>query len=93
MQEVETYVSCHQNTVAQFIASRPIMDLCLAAVRRPIYKFIKAVVVTGGTRSRENTGGGSGGGGRNELGGIGGRGGRGRDKEIRQKMIMYHLIP
>ena len=35
LQEVETYVSRRQNTVAQFIASRPIMDLCLAAERRP----------------------------------------------------------
>ena len=41
MQEVETYVSRRQNTVAQFIATRPIMDLCLAAERIPgprIYK-------------------------------------------------------
>ena len=28
--EVDTYVSCHQNTVAQYIATRSIMDLCLA---------------------------------------------------------------
>ena len=35
LQEVETYVSHHQNTVAQFIATRPIMDLCLVAERRP----------------------------------------------------------
>ena len=35
MQEVETYVSCRQNTGAQFIATRPIMDLCLEAERRP----------------------------------------------------------
>ena len=33
-QEVETYVSHHQNTVAQYIATRPIMDLCLVANRR-----------------------------------------------------------
>ena len=33
-QEVETYVSHRQNTVAQFIATRPIKDLCLAAARR-----------------------------------------------------------
>ena len=31
LQEVDNYVSCHQNTVTQFIAARPIMDLCLAA--------------------------------------------------------------
>ena len=35
LQEVDTYVSLHQNTVAQYIATRPIMDLCLAAKRRP----------------------------------------------------------
>ena len=34
MQEVETYLSRHQNTVAQFIATRPIMDLFLVAERR-----------------------------------------------------------
>ena len=31
LQEMETYVSGLQNTVAQYIATRPIMDLCLAA--------------------------------------------------------------
>ena len=35
LQESDTYVSRHQNTVAQYIATRPIMDLCLAAKRRP----------------------------------------------------------
>ena len=34
-QEVETYVSLLHNTAAQFIATRPIMDLCLAAERNP----------------------------------------------------------
>ena len=34
LQEVETYVSCLQNIVAQFISTRPIMDLCLAEERR-----------------------------------------------------------
>ena len=34
LQEVEIYVSLRQNTVAQFIDTRPIMDLCLAADRR-----------------------------------------------------------
>ena len=33
--EVETYVSQRQNTVAQFIATRTIMDLCLVAARMP----------------------------------------------------------
>ena len=31
LQEVDTYVSRCQNTVAQFIATRPIRNLCLAA--------------------------------------------------------------
>ena len=35
LQEVEAYISLCQNTVSQFIATRPIMDLCLAAERRP----------------------------------------------------------
>ena len=35
LQEVETYVSHIQNTAAQFIATRPIMDLYLAAEQRP----------------------------------------------------------
>ena len=49
LQEVETYVSRHHNTVAQFIATRPIMDIatrpimdmCLVAEQRPgprVYK-------------------------------------------------------
>ena len=35
MQEVDTYVACHQNTVAQYISNRTIMDLCLASEQRP----------------------------------------------------------
>ena len=35
LQELDTYVSRHQKIVAQYIATRPIMDLCLAAKRRP----------------------------------------------------------
>ena len=35
LQEVGTYVSRRQNTVKQFIATRPIIDLCLAEERRP----------------------------------------------------------
>ena len=35
MQKVETYVSRHQNTVAQCIATRPIMELCMMEERRP----------------------------------------------------------
>ena len=34
LQEVENYVSLLHNTVAQFIAARPIMDLCMASERR-----------------------------------------------------------
>ena len=35
LQEVETYLSRRHNTVAQYIATRPIMDLCLTAKRMP----------------------------------------------------------
>ena len=35
LQEVETYVSRCQNTVAQYIATSPIMDMCLSVNRRP----------------------------------------------------------
>ena len=35
LQEMETYVSGRKNTVAQYITTRPIMDLHLAAKRRP----------------------------------------------------------
>ena len=35
LQEMENYLSGCQNTVAQYIATRPIMGLCLAAKRRP----------------------------------------------------------
>ena len=34
LQDVETYVYRHHNTVTQFIATRPIMDLCMVAERR-----------------------------------------------------------
>ena len=33
---LETYVYRHHNTVAQFIATRPIMDLCLAEERKTV---------------------------------------------------------
>ena len=33
--EVKNYVFRHQNTVTQSIATRTIMDLCMAAERRP----------------------------------------------------------
>ena len=35
LQKVETFISRCQNTVAQYIATRPIMDLNLAAKRKP----------------------------------------------------------
>ena len=35
LQEIETYVAYLHNTVSQNIATRPIMDLCLAAGWRP----------------------------------------------------------
>ena len=35
LQDVENYISHFQNTVAQFIDTRPIMDLCLAEERCP----------------------------------------------------------
>ena len=35
LQQVETYVSCHQNTLVQYIETKPIMELCLAEKRRP----------------------------------------------------------
>ena len=35
LQESETYVSCHQNTVEKYITSRPIMGLCMAEKLRP----------------------------------------------------------
>ena len=34
-QEVDTYIYHHQNTVAHFIATRTIMELCLATDQRP----------------------------------------------------------
>ena len=34
LQKVDTYISCCKNTVAQYIATRPIIDLCLAKKRR-----------------------------------------------------------
>ena len=34
-EEIRIYIACRQNTVAQYIATRPIMDLYLEAERRP----------------------------------------------------------
>ena len=35
LQEVDNYIRCCQNTVAQYIATRPITDLFLSGNRRP----------------------------------------------------------
>ena len=35
LQELDTYVYFHHNTLAQYIATRDIMNLCLAAKKRP----------------------------------------------------------
>ena len=35
LQEVDTYIARLHNTVTQFIATGPIMDLCLAAEQHP----------------------------------------------------------
>ena len=40
-QDVETYVSLRQNMITQFIATRPIMDICLVVEQIPgprVYK-------------------------------------------------------
>ena len=34
LKEVETYVYCRQNTLSQYTATRPMVDLCLAANSR-----------------------------------------------------------
>ena len=34
LQDMETYVSCHQNTVVKYIPTRTIMGMCLTAKRR-----------------------------------------------------------
>ena len=41
IQEIETYFACRQNNVSQYIATRPILDLCLAAGRRPRAPVLK----------------------------------------------------
>ena len=41
LKEVEIYVSLRHNIVAQFIAARPIMDLCLAEEKRTGSRLIK----------------------------------------------------
>ena len=41
LQEVETYISCRQNMAAQFIVTRPVMDLCLSSERRLVSRVEK----------------------------------------------------
>ena len=50
LQQVETYVSCHQNTVAQYIATSPIMDLCMMVKRRLGPRGKMRWLGTGGSR-------------------------------------------
>ena len=35
LEEVETYILCRQITIAEYIATQTILDLCLVAERRP----------------------------------------------------------
>ena len=35
MEDIRVYIDCHQNMVAQYIATHPIMELCLEAYRKP----------------------------------------------------------
>ena len=37
--EIVVYIVRRQNTVAQYIATRPIMDLCLTAERKPVMRL------------------------------------------------------
>ena len=36
LEVVETHVLCQQNTIAQYIATSSILELCLSAERRPV---------------------------------------------------------
>ena len=39
LEESRVYIALHQNTVAQYIVTCPIMDLCLAAERKPVIRL------------------------------------------------------
>ena len=39
LKEIGVYISRHQNMFAQYVATRPIMDLCLAAERKPVMRL------------------------------------------------------
>ena len=41
LRDVEAYIYRLQNTVSQFIATRPIIDLCLATERHPWSRVVK----------------------------------------------------
>ena len=34
MEKIKTYIDFHHNTIDQYIATRPILELCLTAERR-----------------------------------------------------------
>ena len=39
LDEIGVYIDCHHNMVTQYIATHPIMDLCLAAERKPVLQL------------------------------------------------------
>ena len=41
MNEIGVYIFRRQNMVAQYIATRPIMDLCLTAERKPVLRPLR----------------------------------------------------
>ena len=57
MEGIQKSITRRQNTVAQYIATRPIMDLCKRATRRPVARvsrrwWEKAVIYLEGARKR-----------------------------------------
>ena len=41
LEEIKVYITSFQNTVAQYIATRPIMELCLATERKPVMSLYR----------------------------------------------------
>ena len=41
LDEIGLYITCRQNTVAQYIATHPIMELCCETERRPEMRILK----------------------------------------------------
>ena len=39
LEEIGVYIACRQNMVAQYIATRPIMELCLAVDQNPVMRL------------------------------------------------------